>query len=164
MTIAASNHTISPEIAADLATAADTLFTTEKIIDASAILNTLLSRKDRLGLLTTLDAAQARLFQRYTLAHPEVALDDAARELASRIVTRVWDRPEDEILGGVILLTHVHEGNLNTLDPNARHLLETADPDTYLHTSALVALGLSALVSHEAGLANYGDALREALS
>jgi hypothetical protein len=164
MSIAAPNHTISPEIASNLAEAADTLFTTDEIIDASAILNELLSHKDRLALITTLNATEARLLQRYTEAHPEMAPDVITRELAARIVTRMWSCPEDEILGGAILLTHVHNGNLNLLDENTRCLIGTASPNDYLHTSALLATGLSAIVSHETGLVNHGDAIREVLS
>jgi hypothetical protein len=164
MNIAAPNHTVSQEIAAELATAADTLFTTEEIIDASAILNTLLSNKDRVGLLNTLSAANARLLQRHLLTHPELNPEVEIRELAARIVTRMWSRPEDEMLGAAKLLARYRDGNLNALDSDTRRLLENSDPGINLHTSALLATGLSAIVSHEAGLPNHGDALREVLS
>ena len=164
MSMAAPNHRISPEIAADLASATDELFTTEKIVDASAILNALLSREDWVGLINTLSAANARLLQRYLLAHPELDPTTAIRELAARIVTRMWSSPEDELLGAAKLLARHLEGNLYALDADTRRLLETADADTSLVTSALLATGLSAIVSHEEGLVNYGDAIREVLS
>jgi hypothetical protein len=165
--IAASNHTISPEVAADLAVAADTLFTTEEIIDASAILNTLLSRKELMGrfaLINTLSAANARLLQRHLLAHPELTPEVEIRELAARVVTRMWSRPENELLGAAELLGRHRDGNLNALDADTRHLLETEDASTGLLVSALLATGLSAIVSHEAGLPNHGDGIREVLS
>lgn len=164
MTIAAPNHTVSPEVAAELASAADTLFTTEKIIDASAILNTLLSTKDRFGLINTLSAANARLLQRHLLAHPELNPETEIRELAARIVTRMWSSPEDELLGAAKLLARHLEGNLYALDADTRRLLEGADATVSRVTSVLLATGLSAIVSHEAGLPNHGDAIREVLS
>lgn len=162
--IAAPNHTISPEVAADLAAATDVLFTTDEIIDASAILNTLLSREDWVGLINTLSAANARLLQRHLLTHPELDPEVEIRELAARIVTRMWSSPEHEMLGWAKLMGRHNGGNLYTLDPLARGLIETEDADASLVTSALLATGLSAIVSHEAGLLNYGDAIREVLS
>lgn len=164
MSIAAPNHAISPEIANALAIAADTLFTTDEIIDASAILNTLLSHDDWVGLINTLSAANARLLQRHLLAHPELNPETEIRELAARIVTRMWSRPEREMLGWAKLMGRHNGGNLYTLDPVARRLLETADASIGLVTSAQLATGLSAIVSHEAGLPNHGDAIREVLS
>jgi hypothetical protein len=164
MYIAAPNHTISPEIASELAVAADTLFTTTELIDASAILNTLLTNKDRFGLINTLSAANGRLLERHLLTHPKLNPQVEIRELASRIVTGMWDRPEDELLGEAKLLARHVEGNLNFVDPSTKRLLETSNSSVNLLISALLATGLSAIVSHETGLPHHGDALREVLS
>jgi hypothetical protein len=158
------NHFYNPEVAEALATATDTLFTTDEIIDASAILNALLSRKDFPSLIYTLSAAKGLLLQRHLLAHPELTPEAEIRELAARIVTRMWSCPEDEMLGAAQLLGSHRGGNLNALDKDSRRLLEESDASVGLHTLALLATGLSAIVSHEAGLPNHGDAIREVLS
>jgi hypothetical protein len=164
MNTAAPHHTINQEIAVDLAATTDTLFMIDEIVDATALMNSLLSNKDRIALLTTLNAAEARLFQQYTTAHPDVTADVAARELAGRIVDSMWSSPDNELLGGAILMTHVHGGSLFALDADTRRLLETAHLSEYLRTSALLVTGLSFIVSYELGLAHYGDAIRKVLS
>jgi hypothetical protein len=161
---AAPNHRISPEIVVELAAAADTLFTTTELIDASAILNTLLANKDRFGLINTLSAANGRLLQRHLQTHPELDPVSEIRELAARIVTSMWDRPEDELLGEAKLLARHVEGNMNALNVATRQLLDNSDSSVNLLISALLATGLSAIVSHETGLPNHGDAIREVLS
>ena len=76
----------------------------------------------------------------------------------------MWDRPEDELLGEAKLLARHVEGNMNALNVATRQLLDNSDSSVNLLISALLATGLSAIVSHETGLPNHGDAIREVLS
>ena len=115
-------------------------------------------------MIYTLSAAYGLLLERHLLAHPELSPEVEIRELAARIVTRMWAHPKDEMLGAAKLLARHREGNLNALDSDTRRLIEDADASTSLHTMAMLATGLSAIVSHESGLPNNGDAIREALS
>lgn len=160
MTNTAFDHSFSPEIAEALAKAADELFTTERIVDASGILNAVLSNENWLGLISTLSEVGERLLERYALVHPELELG----ELSAKIVTRMWDRPEDELLGGAYLAAWANKGVLNSLSATTRGLIEGADPSTGLMVKALLVTGLSMIVSHEARDTRYGDAIRKTFS
>src|ERR1017187_10096789 len=80
----------TPEVADALAAAADSVFKTDELSDTTAIMNALLSCKDRGALIYTLSAAYGLLLERHLLAHPELSPEVEIRELAARIVTRMW--------------------------------------------------------------------------
>ncbi len=157
----AANYTINPEVAEAIAAACDELFTTDRIVDASAVINGLITGQGRFELIRAAMAANTRLLGRYLAGRGEPMVE--IRELAARLMDRVWSSPEDEVLAEAQLLAHYYDGNLNRLDAETRHLLETADFSTDLVVMVLISTGLSAIVSREENLPHYGDALREVL-
>ena len=157
----AANYTIVPEVAEAVAAACDELFTTERIVDASAVIDGLITGWEHHAFLSAVMAGNTRLLDRYLEGRDEPMAE--IRALAERLMDRVWSSPEDEMLAEAQLLAHYYDGNLNRLDAETRHLLETADFSTDLVVMVCICTGLSAIVSREEDLPRYGDALREVL-
>ena len=157
----AANYTIVPEVAEAMAAACDELFTTDRIVDASAVIDGLITGWDHYAFLSAVMAGNTRLLGRYLAGRGEPMAE--IRELAARLMDRVWSSPEDEMLAEAQLLAHYYDGNLNRLDAETRRLLETADLTNSLAVMVLISTGLSAILSREEDLPRYGDALREVL-
>lgn len=160
------NFDLTPEIVEQLAAATDELFTTDKLIDATSIMDELLRRSEldsRINLINTICDILERLVKRYFELYPDKVAVDETKEMAARIIARMWDRPESELLGAATLLARYYGGNLNALNRDSYRVITTADGSESLLVVALLTTGLSAIVSHEMGLASPGEAIRAAV-
>lgn len=159
----AFSHSFSREIAEDLANATDELFTTEKLVDATEIMDAVLRNQNRMGLVSTLDNLVDRLLSRYLASHPELDNTEGMSTLTGRIVGHMWDSPDEELLGWACLMGAQNGGDLMRLNPEARRVLEGADGNGIVQVLGLLVTGLSFIISNEAGPSDPGSAIREVL-
>lgn len=157
------SHSFSREIAEKLAGAADELFTTDELVDATEIMDAVLSNPNRMGLVSTLDNLLGRLLGRYLAKNPEADNTEGMGSLTSRIISGMWDSADEELLGWACLMGAQNGGDLMRLNPEARRVLEGADGNGIVQVLGLLVVGLSRIVSSEAGERKSGWAIREEL-